>query len=1401
MTITSISLEWRFGNNGTTWGHSYMVARTASDTQDEGQVISGNQSNVGGYPDYLQIDLGNPAGTTLAAITPGSFSGYVTTNAYGTFATIDGYGEYGIADTATTRHDDSDILTPAIEAKCPTLTLDQIWASFEAMANSIGAAQFSYVGPTVTQIATLNYASLNSNSLTATLLAAIGIDATTVMEGTTPPTIGWPGNKAILSTNYTDSVGDGINFDNEIGYGDAIFYNLGGGSHTFNGGNGTSGSLVPYNVGGENSSLVLLDVGTGGSLSVSLNSGHTAWLATETIGSTGYNDTCYSMKSINGVEYSTTAPSTNPAIDLGNEASATTFQDLSATAMAALAPQLGIATLTDAMQITSASGDISLEVGNFGSFTGTSGNDTFMLNQVIGRTFIGGGGNDVADYSGLSSGILVKTTSSGSTVQLANYTGTGSAPQDTLTGIDTITGTSGGDDVFVLPSGTGHVPLSINESGSGHDTYVVDMTGSPSYSGGVYVNADIYINDATDHGNVVLQANPGVQLTTIQFGYYASEASWMPAGEFPSGDKIMQIQVGNGTTGSDFAYLDMTTAAAGTGATNVEIGGINFSAQALATYELGLGTGFDPSGGPAGLYTDIYGTSPSNLLPGPIYDTTTGQITGMAAPSYASSGAGNFVGGSFATEIDHPWVITAYSGPLGGPGFVSISIQTYIDAAILNVAASDVRIVWGGPSSDSLTVYAVSEAQSFTIQDFTQGMTIHGIGFLGNEEYNALAEHLTGLSASSPGNYTGGFSDSTGVATGTGFDVTYWLENMFFSDGTGWNMQSGPLTFTSVTDGQNLYSRDGYNDTLVDLNNYDVLTGSTGNTTMVAGPDSALYQGTGTDTDVFSTGASPISGGGDAVELNTSGGTASIVLHGITPSAVTMWDTGAGEFLIQYSSTDVIRVYGGTDGSSGFTMGSLTGITFDDTTHWDLTAGLTLTATSDYQYIDGTTGGGDTLIALGTGDSLTAHAGTETLVAGHGAYLYNGTGNDTDVFSAGTAPISYGGDHVYEGSGSGTTAIAFHGIDPSAVTMWDDSYGHLTIQFSSTDQITVLGGSLDYTNGFTLGSLTEITFDDTGHTTWDLTGGLNLIATSDYQYLYGTTGGGDTLTATGTGDYLYAYAGAETLVAGPGAHLYNGTGNDIDVINSGSSPSSSSATIHANASGGTDNVIQIHDVVAADITMWDDTYGNLTVATPTDQFTVAGGSYSGTTGFAVGNIDHIALDDSSTIGLQGSLSLTAVNDSQTIYGTGHGDSMTAAGNYDFLYGIAGNNTMTGDSGTAYFYGGSGNDLMIGGSGTNNMTMGTGNDEIKLEGSSSTTNVNGFDATHDTIHLEDVMSGFDALTDALSNWVQKTDTGGSTVIAVDPTGTGSFTAGPQVTLNSVTGLDDIATLIAHGVVHV
>ncbi len=1009
--------------------------------------------------------------------------------------------------------------------------------------------------------------------------------------------------------------------------------------------------------------------------------------------------------------------------------------------------------------------------------SGVSGADLWGYTGT--ETFILGPATTVNAGNGTNLYVLnpdASPASSGGTMINPNASATGD--QVVLHGVTPGDVTMSDNDYGALMIATSNGDLiTINDGSLGSGGVTIGNVAGVDFDDGTVWNLDGVVTlTATGYGQSLYGLTTGTNFVAdgsadIFHGFSANDTFTFTSGSSPA------------SSGGDFVYE------AATGGSNaIVFHGVTPSAVAMSDDSSGdlifqFGTDLVTTG--AGSYSSDTGVTIDHLQQVTFDDGTTWNLadglnltaTANDQMLYGSAGGGDTLTAS--ADYDQLYAFGGTETLVAGPGS-SLRNGTGTDTDVFS--AGSASTTYGGDN-----IYENASGGTATI-------AFHGIDPSAVMMWdNNSGQFFVQFSATDQITVNGGTYDTT-----NGFTLGS-LQQITFDDtgSTTWDLTGG-LNLTATSNDQAIYGTTGGGDTLTAGANYNQLYAFGGTETLVAGPGSSLHNGTGTDTDVFSAGSASTTYGGDNIYENTSGGTATIAFHGIDPSAVTMWDNNSGQFFVQFSATDQITVNGGTyDTTNGFTLGSLQQITFDDTgsTTWDLTGGLNLTAISNYQALYGTTSGGDTLTASADYDQLYAFGGTETLVAGPGSSLRNGTGTDTDVFSAGSASTTYSGDNIYENAGGGTATISFHGIDPSAVTMWDNSSGQFFLQFSSTDLVTVNGGSFSYSTGLTMGNLEQATFDD--GTTWTFADGLNLTATSNDQALYGSVDGGDTLTADGNYDYLYAFGGAETLVGGYGTTIYNGTGNDTDVFSTGFG----SATIYANASGGSSNTIEFHGVTASDLAISDNTSGQLIIQDSTgDQLTVSGGSFSWTTGFAMGNVQQIALDAGTDINLQGSLDLTATGNSEALYGTGYGDHMVALGNGDYMYGISGNNTMVAaNSGTTYFYGGSGNDLMIAGGagGTNYMTMGSGADEIKIESASSNTTVTGFSAANgDVINISHVLSGYDPLDDALANFVQETTSGGNTAISVDPTGSGNFSAGPLITLNSVT-LADLSTLVSDG----
>ncbi len=598
--------------------------------------------------------------------------------------------------------------------------------------------------------------------------------------------------------------------------------------------------------------------------------------------------------------------------------------------------------------------------------------------------------------------------------------------------------------------------------------------------------------------------------------------------------------------------------------------------------------------------------------------------------------------------------------------------------------------------------------------------------------------------------------------------VSEYIQQIAFPDGGIWNLEPG-LHLTANSLAATIYGSAGGNDVL-----------DTGGVN-----DATIYNGTGNDTDVFTSG-SPAA----TIYANASGGSDNVLqLHGVTAGQVALSDNTGGQLIVTDTAGDQIIIANGSfNWTSGFTAPNMDHIALDDGSTIALSgSGLDLTATSNYELLYGASG--FTMTADAYGVTIYAFTGNETLVGGNGASLWNGSGNDTDVFSSG-----FGSANLYANANGGNdNVLQIHNVTADHVAIADNSGGSLLVTDSAGDLITINGGSFDWTNGFVAPNMDHIALD--GGSTIALSGsGLDLTATSYGQVLYG--GSGYTMTADANSVTIYAVAGNETLVGANASSLWNGSGNDTDVFSSGFG----SANIYADASGGSSNAIVLHSVTASQLFLTDTTNGNLIISdTAGDQITVNGGSYSSSSGFTIGNVQQIDLDGGTHISLTGGLNLTATGNSQGLYGTGNGDHLTAQGSGDYLYGIAGNNTITGAANaTTYEYGGSGNDTFVDGGGTANnlITAGTGADQYVIESPNSSTTISGFSvAKGDLINVENVISGYDPVADALGNFVQETTVGNSTQISLDPTGQGHFSA-VSVTLSGVTGLDDVATLVAN-----
>lgn len=162
----------------------------------------------------------------------------------------------------------------------------------------------------------------------------------------------------------------------------------------------------------------------------------------------------------------------------------------------------------------------------------------------------------------------------------------------------------------------------------------------------------------------------------------------------------------------------------------------------------------------------------------------------------------------------------------------------------------------------------------------------------------------------------------------------------------------------------------------------------------------------------------------------------------------------------------------------------------------------------------------------------------------------------------------------------------------------------------------------------------------------------------------------------------------------------------------------------------------------------------------------SGDEVSGTNLGGSGTEEDPRTGDDIIFGFRGGDTLNLLaEDDLTLFGTS-GD--------DALFGGRGNDTLYGGEGDDQLFGGAGSDVLIGGSGADILSGGDGNDTFKwLAGDMAGTTDEHFDTILDwsngsnKLHIGELLSdfGFDAGSDDIADWVQVTNDGTDTTVAV------------------------------------
>lgn len=179
-------------------------------------------------------------------------------------------------------------------------------------------------------------------------------------------------------------------------------------------------------------------------------------------------------------------------------------------------------------------------------------------------------------------------------------------------------------------------------------------------------------------------------------------------------------------------------------------------------------------------------------------------------------------------------------------------------------------------------------------------------------------------------------------------------------------------------------------------------------------------------------------------------------------------------------------------------------------------------------------------------------------------------------------------------------------------------------------------------------------------------------------------------------------------------------------------------------------------------------------------------------------------DGSSAVTYGGADTLIGGDGADWLDGNKGNDTLHGGNDNDILLGNENNDALNGDAGDDFLIGGSGDDILNGGSGSDDLYSETGADTFLWDAATfneadAVDNVYDFDqASGDKLDVSQLLSGYDPLTDAISDFVQITDDGTNSTMAVDVDGTANGTNFVDVAIiYGVTGLADEDVLETNG----
>ncbi|HEY8191364.1 MAG TPA: calcium-binding protein, partial [Alphaproteobacteria bacterium] len=300
------------------------------------------------------------------------------------------------------------------------------------------------------------------------------------------------------------------------------------------------------------------------------------------------------------------------------------------------------------------------------------------------------------------------------------------------------------------------------------------------------------------------------------------------------------------------------------------------------------------------------------------------------------------------------------------------------------------------------------------------------------------------------------------------------------------------------------------------------------------------------------------------------------------------------------------------------------------------------------------------------------------------------------------------------------------------------------------------------------------------------TGGAGVDTLSAFENVIGSAFN-DTLTGTGGANVMKGGAGADALNGGAGSDTADYSDSalavTIDLQNN---------TISGGDADG-DTLASIENITGSDSGsqrdfIFGDANSNIFYGLAgSDVFEGGGGADTVDGGVGWDTMRYLRSASGVTVNLETNVNTGGDAQGDVLYGI---ENVQGSNYNDSLTGGAGNDSLSGGSGADTIFAGAGIDALIGGS---------GNDIFVLSNASGIDTISDFSrvtGNNDIIDIADLLSGYDPLTSAITDFVEITTSGTASILKIDADG-GANGFIHIATLNGVTGLTDEAALVASG----